>query len=93
MLIGLKGKALEDVANFATHKFQPISTICAKKKTKAKDRMQADAGPGASGVVGAVSRHLKCLQQTLEYANLNKIIKNRKFEFPKSATRPGRKVA
>jgi len=32
------------------------------------------------------SRHLKSLRQTLEYANLNKIIKNRKFEFPKRGT-------
>lgn len=32
------------------------------------------------------SRHLKSLHQTLEYANLNKIIKNRKFEFPKRGT-------
>lgn len=29
---------------------------------------------------------MKSLHQTLEYANLNKIIKNRKFEFPKRGT-------
>lgn len=41
--------------------------------------------------LAGVSRHFEWLQQTLEYANLNKIIKNRKFEFPKSGTQPGQK--
>lgn len=52
-----------------------------KNKTNKIRKKQSSQQQSAVGI-----RHLKSLQQTLEYANLNKIIKNRKFEFPKRGT-------
>lgn len=79
MLIGRR-----DEANFEHTKISAnLNNL--RPKNKGGDRERSE---GAGG-----RRQLKCLRQTLEYANLNKIIKNRKFEFPKRATQPEPKVA
>lgn len=79
MLIGRR-----DEANFEHTKISAnLNNLRPKNKGGEREEESEEEG----------RRQLKCLRQTLEYANLNKIIKNRKFEFPKRATQPEPKVA
>lgn len=79
MLIGRR-----DEANFEHTKISAnLNNLRPKNKGGEREEESGEEG----------RRQLKCLRQTLEYANLNKIIKNRKFEFPKRATQPEPKVA
>lgn len=82
MLIGRR-----DEANFEHTKISAnLNNLRPKNKGRERERKRVVRGAGGRA-------QLKCLRQTLEYANLNKIIKNRKFEFPKRATQPEPKVA